>query len=46
MHETMRSGKEIDDYIKALHDCFIEKGYIDKVSVVADEPPTMIYIKC
>jgi hypothetical protein len=45
--KTMRSGKEIDDYIKALHDYFIEKGYIDKVSVVADEPLDHdLYKKC
>ena len=47
MHENHAKRKEIDDYIKALHDYFIEKGYIDKVSVVADEPLDHdLYKKC
>lgn len=36
--KTIRNGREIDDYIKALHDFFVENGYIDKVLIVADEP--------
>ncbi len=45
--KTMRGGREIDNYIKALYNYFIDNGYIDKVLVVADEPLDRdLYQKC
>jgi hypothetical protein len=45
--KTMRSGREIDNYIKSLYNYFIDNGYIDKVLVVADEPLDRdLYQKC
>ncbi len=37
-YKYMRKAKDIEDYIKALHNHFIEKGWIDIVRVTADEP--------
>lgn len=37
-YKYMKSDLEIKDYIKALEQYFIDKGWIDKVLVVADEP--------
>jgi len=37
-YKFMKSAEEIKAYIKALEQFFIEKGWIDKVRVVADEP--------
>lgn len=34
----MRKAKDIEDYITALCTHFKEKGLLDKVRVVADEP--------
>ena len=34
----MKKASDIEDYIKALYRHFLEKGWLDKVRVVADEP--------
>ena len=45
--KTIKDGKEIDAYIKSLHDFFISNGYIDKVLIVADEPlDRNLYERC
>ena len=38
VYKYITSGKDVDAYIKAVHDYFVESGQIDKVRVVADEP--------
>ncbi|MBR2489184.1 MAG: DUF4091 domain-containing protein [Clostridia bacterium] len=37
-YKYMRRVKDIEDYIKAIHSHFIEKGWIDIARVAADEP--------
>lgn len=37
-HSYMRKAKDIEDYITALCSHFKEKGLLDKVRIVADEP--------
>lgn len=37
-YKYIRSGADIDSYIKAVHDYFVTTGQIDRVRVVADEP--------
>lgn len=34
----MKKASDIERYIKALHQHFLEKGWLDKVRIVADEP--------
>lgn len=38
MYRYMKKAADIKDYIRSLHDHFVEKGWIDKVRVIADEP--------
>jgi len=45
-YKYMRTANEIKDYIKALEQFFIKKGWIEKVRIVADEPgDTELYYK-
>lgn len=37
-YRYMKKANDIKDYIRSLHDHFAEKGWLDKVLVVADEP--------
>lgn len=37
-YKYMKKTKDIESYIKALYTHFIDKGWIDKVRVIADEP--------
>jgi len=37
-YKYMKSGVEIKEYIRALEQYFIQKGWIDRVLIVADEP--------
>lgn len=37
-YRYMKKAEDIKHYIRSLHDHFIEKGWIDKVRVIADEP--------
>ena len=37
-YRYMKSEEDISHYIRSLQDHFIEKGWIDKVRVIADEP--------
>ena len=37
-YRYMRKAEDIQDYIRSLHDHFVEKDWIDKVRVIADEP--------
>ena len=38
MFRYMKKAEDIKHYIKALHAHFLEKGWMDKVRVIADEP--------
>lgn len=37
-YKYMRKARDIEHYVRSLHDHFVEQGWIDKVRVTADEP--------
>lgn len=44
-YRYMKRAKDIKDYIRCLHDHFVEKGWIDKVRVIADEPSDHVALR-